>query len=765
MSCKKHSHYLFGLLVVPLLMAGSVTFGQGAVLQGQVKDAVTKETLPGVNIVADSLGGTASDEEGSYELQLSPGNHSIIYSFIGYQEEKISVSLKNAETAERDVYLKPQSIELNTAVISASRYEQRLSDVTVSMEVIPAKYIESTNSYKLDETIGKMPGVDVIDGQANIRGGSGYSYGAGSRVLVLVDELPMLTGDVNDVKWDALPLETIDQVEIVKGASSALYGSSALNGVINLRTASPGTVPATSILVSGGRYMKPKREELAWWWDRNPLIGNLQFSHLRKAGPVDISIGGAGLYDEGYRQDNYEHFGRLNAGIRYNPEKVTGLSVGMNTNIQFQDLSDFLIWQDADSGAWMQNPDAVTPMHGMRFNVDPYAIYFDHRGGRHSLKTRYFTVTNKFDEDPDKDNGSDYFYAEYQYHKKFRNGLHWSAGGAGSYTKGTSNLYGNHYGSTLALYTQLDQKLFDCLSVSLGLRWERYTLDKTDDESKPVLRAGVNWQAAEYTFIRASFGQGYRYPSMAEKYTATSLGALNIIPNPVLEPETGWSTELGVRQGFLIGSWNGFIDVAGFWSEYDNMIEFIFGNYNPDTLPPTLDYVGFKSINTGRARINGVDISISGHGMAGPVSLDFFAGYTYMNPMDLSTDTAGVDTASHQILKYRYHHSAKGDLSATFRKFDAGFTVVYTSFIERIDPAFEDPIFGTGGPVVFPGLKEYRDENDHGSVIVDFRLGWQITHSSKISLYIKNLLNEEAMGRPGDIQPPRSISLQYLLRL
>jgi iron complex outermembrane receptor protein len=249
---------------------------------------------------------------------------------------------------------------------------------------------------------------------------------------------------------------------------------------------------------------------------------------------------------------------------------------------------------------------------------------------------------------------------------------------------------------------------------------------------------------------------------MAEKYTSTGLASLKIFPNPDLEPETGWSTEIGIRQGFLIGSWTGYLDVAGYWTEYNNMIEFIFGLYPPDSLPPTVEDIGFKSINTGKARINGVDATLSAQGIAGPVNLMVFAGYTFMNPLDLSQDTTGVDTSSQQILKYRYRHSAKGDLSAQYRAFDAGMTIVYRSFMERIDPAFEEEILGQ---YFFPGLKEYRQENDKGAVVFDFRLGWQISPSSKLSIFLKNAFNKEYMGRPGDIQPPRSLSLQYLLRI
>ena len=740
------------------LSAIMMVSAQQATVQGTVNDAFTGETLPGVNIMADTLGGTATDDSGFYEMQLPAGKHTLYFRFIGYKEESFTIVLNPGEKVKRDINLQSQAVELTTAVVSASRYEQRLSDVTVSMDIIPADYIEAVNTRQLDETVSLMPGVEVIDGQANIRGGSGYSYGAGSRVMLLLDELPMLTGDVNDVKWSALPLETIDQVEIIKGASSALYGSSALNGVINLRTASPGIQPATMVEASAGVYLKPARDEMSWWWDRNPYFGNLRFSHLRKAGPVDISLGGSGSFDEGYREENYMRYGRFSAGIRFNPKNAEGLSVGFQSNLHYQAFSDFLIWQDADSGAFLQNPDAISQNTGIRFNIDPYIVYFDNREGRHSLRTRYYMVENYFTDDPDKDNGSDYFFSEYQYQKEFKNGLHWSAGMAGSYTKGTSNLYGNHSGTTLALYTQLDYKFFKKLSASFGLRWERYTLDQSEDDSRPVVRTGISYEAAKYTFIRASFGQGYRYPSMAEKYTATSLGALKIFPNPDLQAETGWSAELGIRQGFKLGKWSGFFDLAGFWTQYQDMMEFAFGIYKPDSVPfPTLEHLGFKSLNAGNARISGVDVSVTGQGKAGQFGFNYFAGYTFMDPVYLTPDSLKGD-----MMKYRYHHSAKGDISAEYRHFSAGITIVYISFMEEIDPAFEEEILGQE---FFPGLKEYRLENDHGSVVLDFRFGWQLTPSSRISFFIKNMFNAEYMGRPGDIQPPCNFALQYLLKI
>ncbi len=745
-------------LTLFLLLITFTAFSQQAVVSGLVTDASDKGPLAGVNIIVNSAGTGATDENGRYSISINPGKHVIAFRFIGYDQEEIDIDAVAGVKYTYNLHLHPQMIQLSTAVISASKYEQHISDVTVSMEVIKPDFIESQGTRQLDEVLRLLPGVDVMDDQASIRGGSGYSYGAGSRVMLLVDGLPMLTGDVNDVKWNYIPIEMIGQVEVIKGASSALYGSSALNGVISVRTSTPSEFPETVVNLSGGFYNYPERKELSHWWDGVPFFGGIKMSHQRKEGPFDISLGMNVYGDEGYRTDNYQRYGRLTGGLRYSPAKVKGLSAGFHTSFHLQKTSDFLLWTDADSGAWVQDPVSVSPTNGTRFNIDPYITYFDKREGEHQLKTRYFMNRNDFPDDPDKQNGSDYYFGEYQYLKKFRNDMHLAAGTAASFTDGQSELYGDHTGTTLALFTQLDRRFFKRLSASLGLRWERYTLDDTDDESKPVLRAGVNYHAWKASYFRASFGQGYRYPSMAEKYTATSLGSLNIFPNPDLTPETGWSAEAGIRQGYRFGNWSGFIDLAGFWTEYQDMMEFTFGLYLPDSnTVPTLDHLGFKSLNIGAAKITGIDFSVNGQGQAGKAIFNYFAGYTYMNPIDLS-----ADTLDDPILKYRYRHSAKGDIEILIKNYSAGLTITYQSFIERIDEAFEMEILGQE---FFPGLEEYRNENDKGAIVVDLRAGWQFTPSSGISLIVKNVFNREYMGRPGDIQPPRNITVQYILKL
>ena len=128
---------------------------------------------------------------------------------------------------------------IKTVVVSAGKFEQRIEETTVSVEVIKPNLISNKNTTNIQTAIDQVPGVNITDGQANIRGGSGWSYGAGTRVQVLVDDMPLISGDAGQAQWSLISTENINQVEIIKGASSALYGSSALNGVINISTAYP----------------------------------------------------------------------------------------------------------------------------------------------------------------------------------------------------------------------------------------------------------------------------------------------------------------------------------------------------------------------------------------------------------------------------------------------------------------------------------------------------------------------------------------------
>ena len=763
-------------ILTPLffIQAMGSLFAQSGYVKGRIADSKNNETIVGASVIIDDTTGTVTDIDGNYFLKTTAGKHKIEFKYIGYKPQSKNITLLGNDTIKVSPVLESDSKQLDIIVISAGRFEQKLGDVTVSMEVLKPSLIENKNTNTIESIMEQVPGVNVIDGQANIRGGSGFSYGAGSRVLLMVDELPLLTADAGDVKWSFLPVENCEQIEVIKGASSALFGSSALNGVINFRTAYPKDEPETKIIFNGGYYDRPKRRELVWWQDGNPTFAGVNFTHAQKIKNLDLVIGANVYNDEGYRYLETEQRYRANINLRYRFKKIKGLSVGVNANTIRTQGGLFLIWQDADSGAYRPAGGDLSHYTTYRTNVDPFITYYTSKGARHSLRTRFYRTTNL--NNTDQESTADVYYSEYQYQKRFKNELTWTTGIVYNYNEVHSGaLYGVHFSTNASAYMQFDKKFFNRLSVSAGIRGEYFKTDSVEihenvyllmDETKPiakqskvkpVTRLGLNYQALKATFIRASFGQGFRFPTVAERFVKTSASGLDIYPNDSLQPESGWSAELGVKQGIRLGQWQGFFDVAYFWTEYKDMMEFSFGQYGPLVAPystPQQLGLGFKSKNIGNTRISGIDISLMGQGKIGPINVSTLLGYTYINPIQTDFDEA-VDTAkgttTKNILKYRYQHTAKGDIELGYKRFSFGVSCRYNSYMENIDRFFTEAI---------PGIAEYRERNKNGDVVFDSRLSYQASKTIKVAFIVNNVFNREYITRPADVQAPRSFALQ-----
>ncbi|HRZ76510.1 MAG TPA: TonB-dependent receptor, partial [Bacteroidales bacterium] len=632
--------WLGGLLLI--LLWGQRVQGQEQVIQGRVCDALTGEGLGYANLVEDARHGTTADAQGKFTLRPGPGARTLSVTYVGYEPFILTLDGAVLPGSTLEIRLSPSITTLSDVVVSASRRSQRLSDISVSMAVLKPESIDHNLSANLEQSLEKVPGVDIIDGQANIRGGSGWSYGTGSRVLVLVDDLPLLAPDAADAKWNFFPMENIAQVEIIKGASSALYGSAALNGVIHVRTAWPGDTPLTRVSLSSGRWGEPRRKELIWDADRQAYFANLHLTHSRRIGPVDMVFSASAYHDPGYRKDNYHRNARANLKLRLNDPREQAYSLGLLASVMQMELTDFLLWQNADSGAWQQNPGAITPNEGLRITLDPFlTLYRDQ--ARHQFRGRFFRTYNGFPDDPDKDNEANQWMAEYQVDQTLASGTGITAGATAAYSMTSAALFGDHNYTNLAVFAQADQQ-FRHFSASLGARWEHFRLDD-DQESRPVFRAGLNVPLGGFTFLRASFGQGYRFPSIAEKFTFTSVGGVNVFPSPLLGSETGWSAELGFKQGFRFGGVQGYADIAAFWTEYQDMMEFSFGFYDTLTYLPTSEYIslrnmGFQSQNIGNARIRGLEMVLTGEGAIGKVGMQGLIGYTWIDPADRNTDSS-----------------------------------------------------------------------------------------------------------------------------
>lgn len=789
-SIKKHIFMNKVFFTIAFLFAlNPFAKAQDGILQGKIFDSKNGEALISATLMAGEQG-AVSDLDGSFEIGLPAGQYEVVVTYVGYEELRQTADIKKGEVTELDFPLLESANLLQTATVTSGKHDVALGEVTVSLDVIQPSLLENTNQTSLEGLLDKVPGVNMIGDQANIRGGSGFSYGAGSRVLLLIDDIPIYQPDAGFPQWEDVPLEVIDQIEVVKGAASALYGSSAMNGIINVRTDFAKSKPQTRFATFYTHFGAPKRDELKWW-DNNRYTTGADFSHSRKIGKLDIVTGGRYYRANSYQDSSFTRRGRITLNTRYRISDR--LSIGVNSNFNKSKGASFFFWQDSLN---LYRPGAaVSESESFRFNVDPFLTYFDPAENRHKLMGRFFSVNNNSaTTEADQSNISDVYYGEYQFQRKMEKiGLVLTTGGVYLGTKVRAPLYGDTVFTSrnLAYYLQLDKKFFDRLTISAGFRYEDNVLFVPDSlsydllltgetitgkfedgeikESKPVLRFGMSYQAAEATYFRASWGQGYRFPTIAEKFITTTFGGVPITPNYDLNSETGWSSEIGLRQGFKLGEFFGFLDASVFWMEYTDMMEF---TLNTSTF-------SFSSQNVGDTEIKGFEVSVNGRGNIGKFQTTLLAGYTFIDPkfkefdINAPNGSEAYINASNSsicfqpddpdrercvnILKYRYRHNAKLDIESRYKNLTVGVAALYTSFLENIDAAFETPLLSPPDGI---GLREWRSGRDEGDLIINLRAAYNITPEFKLAFLVNNAFNREYSTRPAKLEPPRHFTMR-----
>ncbi|MCF6241395.1 MAG: TonB-dependent receptor, partial [Bacteroidales bacterium] len=554
-----------------LLLLSSIAFAQNkAIIKGKITDKETGNPLPSVYVIYKNKQFTISDSGGNYQFVTSAGAITITYKFIGYKTHTEKHYLSKNDTLIINVQLMNENEQLTEIVVSANRRKQRVADLSVSMSLIKPEYINQNNIIDADDLLNQVTGVEIMDGQASIRGGSGYSYGAGSRVLALIDGMPVLSADAGNIKWQFLPMENIASIEVIKGASSVLYGSSALNGVINFRTALPKSKAENNFSIQTGIYDRPQKKQWIWW--NNPRnFQNFSLSHLKKYGNTDIVLSGAFQNNNSYRKLNDKKLLRLNTRIKHYSKNNPTFNYGIALNSGYTNKTDFVLWENADSGALKQNPETASKMNGTFLTVEPF-LSIQKEKYKHDLRIQIQYTGNNFTEKTQNNSNAISYYGEYQFFWKIKSKIDLISGFSGTYSRINSQFYNNHTAKNVASYAQLEYILLKKMTFNAGIRFEYNAYDAIADKIVPVFRSGINFKLTPYTFLRASFGQGYRYPSIAEKFAATTLGSIKIFPNLEIKAETGWTSELGIKQMFRIAAFSGQADLSLFYSENTDMI-------------------------------------------------------------------------------------------------------------------------------------------------------------------------------------------------
>ena len=224
-------------LLAATLFPVSAQVPSGAV-EGRVVDSVSGAPIPGANVlVPGSLWRTTTNDRGVYHLRgVVPGRYAVRIAVIGFESVTVPVDVHADSTSHVNVGLRKAVVELAEVAVTAGAGAEKPGDTPASEAVISRNEIVNRDVLTVDQALSYVPGVILNNTDIDIRGSTGIAGGNGSRVMVMLDGHPVLSGDGESVDFSALPLLNVDRIEVVKGGYSALYGSNALGGVVNVLT-------------------------------------------------------------------------------------------------------------------------------------------------------------------------------------------------------------------------------------------------------------------------------------------------------------------------------------------------------------------------------------------------------------------------------------------------------------------------------------------------------------------------------------------------
>lgn len=229
------------LLLAFIVIGSSAIFAQ-TTITGTVKDAKTGETLLGANIkVTGKAVGTVTDFDGNFALTVSDSPpFTIEISMLGYQTEKVEITTNNQKV---EVSLQENATALDEVVVSASRTPERIMESPVTVERMDARAIKNTSSASFYDGLENLKGVDINANSLTFKSVNtrGFATFANTRFMQLVDGMDNSSPALNFALGNLLGMSELDvkTIELLPGASSALYGANAFNGIMFMTSKSP----------------------------------------------------------------------------------------------------------------------------------------------------------------------------------------------------------------------------------------------------------------------------------------------------------------------------------------------------------------------------------------------------------------------------------------------------------------------------------------------------------------------------------------------
>ena len=736
-----------------ILLAGTNLYGQDGTLVGIVTDSTWSEPVSYSHASVDSATyGEIADENGVFVIAgISPGTHYLDVSRIGYSPiTDIQFEISSNDTTFIEIELAPISYLSEEVVVTAANRTQSIKNAPVSALNVSRAQILQRSIQTFDQALDESPGIVVIRSSGSnvqsvsIRGASETAGGgSGNRVMLLIDGRPALSPESGGPLWTLAPLNSVHRIEVVKGAYSALYGSSAVGGVINVITRNPTSTPETTINLSYGVHGKvPAKYNFSGYRD----FGSIELSHSQRVGRFDYLIDGGYKRNQGHREKSgfelYNLFGKFR--YQFAPNRFLRLTANLN-KINNDTPATWLSPDRAYEVADYKIDDYQYKTEG---SVDLYYSAITNSDVKYT--SRFYYYTNKqdfvFNGDPENDStniniGKQFLDASSV--KTWRLGNmsqidcsfpddHYAIVGLDvkyDYTLGLpdSILYGEHNALEVGVYAQDEWSPSEQVTITAGLRFDYYEIVGDFSEINISPKIAAVYRPTEEFSIRGLFARAFRNPSIAERYIQFEQGGgLLFEPNPGLRSEKlVASFELGAKYSYQ-GKFS--VDVAGYHNRYKDLISFV-------QVSKPLEPLTFMVVNLKEAVIQGFEASV----VYRPLDwLGFTAGYAFLDARDISEDRVN------DKLAYKPRHTYSAGIDVDYKRFGAYLRYRGRSEIEEV--------------FIYP------DSNPEAYSLLDLKLTYAFARTHSYWFSINNIFNTQYEELERYRMPGRNYSMGVSLK-
>ena len=574
-----------------LLIICFISTSWSATISGTVLDSKNGKPLPDANLMIEKTTiGTASRDGGYYALNdLQNGEYTVTVQIIGYK------TIREDVIVDRDVIhnfkLEAEPIQFDPILASATRTDHRQSQVTASTEILTAR--------RLQESPGITAG-EILEGSGSLYFKS-YDQLAGlqipsirgvnpEQVLVLLDDMPLNGVQGGGVDLNNIPVSALEQIEIVKGGHSAIYGTDAVGGLIHLISKSPlpdqtSQIGIRSTIGSFGL----QTADLLYTNTAGAFHYFINYSRNKSQG--DYTYIPEGATERIERQNNDFCMNNLFAKAQYQ----------LNTQNHMQFVFQLLDSERGVSGSLIYpSPQARRDETRRIFSFQLENQLSRKVRLRHLIYNQYYD--NKYNDPgawiPDDDRhitrSSGY---QLQTQIQTHSSLQWVTGAEFQVDELKSTLFSikrRKQGSLFlqAEWTSRTQKIGLPVTMKLlpAIRHDAY--EHMGSQTSPKVGALIGIGSEQSLAIRANWGRSYRAPSFNDLYWPADMFSQG---NPELEPETGTSFDFGIslRQSYGLDA---LYESTYFNNRIENLIQ-----WAPDAF-----YI-WSPQNIGEAKISGME--------------------------------------------------------------------------------------------------------------------------------------------------------------